>query len=280
MLARLKSSSIYAHLRQIKYRRQRQALNAQPKTTLAQIRAVLLDDLQIAQGDALLVHCGFGFLHADFTPQQLLELLKQIVGPTGTLAMPFYPPGLSQDWLKAGRIFDSAHVRCGTGVLAQTLADDEHSHISIHPIKAVAAWGQHSRLITAHHQRSQTPYDAHSPYYLLAQLEHSKSIGLGVRNCSMVHCAEDLYEQDLGYLYGDKSFAATVIHEGKQHRVTTFVHDIREPLMESSTFFDLHCPQLVTLSQRLVSPCYAIDNSKLLPQCQQLFAQNISRKKS
>ena len=145
MLSRFKSSQIYAYLRKRKNRDKRNDLKGKTKLSLNELKKILLDDLKREVGDNLLIHCGFGFLNPDFTPEDLIALLKSIVGEQGTIIMPYYPIGLSNDWLESGQIFDIEKVRCRTGILAEKLALDKGSTVSIHPTKAVVAWWKFSK---------------------------------------------------------------------------------------------------------------------------------------
>jgi len=160
------------------------------------MRKILHDDLGVCYGDTILVHCGFGFLNASFSPAELVNLLQEVVGKNGNIIMPVYPPGLSSDWVKSGRIFRVETTKPSTGVLSKIFSKFDDVFISNHPIKAVAAWGKDAQYLISKHENSSYPYDDKSPYYKLSMMSGSKSIGLGVRNCAIMHCAEDLFESD------------------------------------------------------------------------------------
>lgn len=278
MLSRFKSSQVYAYLRKQKNRYKRSSLKGQKRLSLDEMQKILIEQLKIEEGDNLLIHCGFGFLNPDFTPEELLALLKYIVGEKGTIVMPYYPSGLSIDWLESAQIFDIEKVRCRTGILAEKLACDTTSTISVHPTKAVVAWGKYSKDICAEHMDSRYPFDINSPYYKLAVLKQSKSIGLGVRNCSMFHCAEDIYESDKSYLYSNKIYAGKVKLRDKMITVTTYAHKAKTDLLDSEQFFDKHCPEIITLYKNNLSIFYSIYNKKLLNHCELLFKKGISRR--
>lgn len=278
MLSQIKSSAAYAYIRKLKYKIKRAKQSGQPKLTLDSVLQLLEENFEIKQGDAIFVHCGFGFLNAAFTPLELIELLKKQVGETGLIMMPFYPPGLSSDWLKSGRIFDPKKVKCSTGVLAQTLASDPQAHISSHPIKAVVCWGEGAKELTQEHILSRYPYDKSSPYYKFAQLPRSFSIGLGVRNCAMVHSCEDIFEQDKSYLYTQQCTSAQVKQNDHLITVNTYVHHGKIPLCDSHVLFDKHTPEIVNLESINGVTFYQIDNHDLFRVMEDLLTQGINRK--
>lgn len=272
----IKSSALYGLFRKAKYRRARSFVKTQEKLTLYQIKTIIKDELGIKQGDSVLVHCGFGFLNADFTPHQLIKLLQDIVGNNGNIVMPFYPPGLSKNWALSGRVFNPESIKCSTGILAQIFSELDTS-ISIHPIKSVCAWGKDAKSLVLGHEKSLHPYDELSPYAALSSLSNSKSIGLGVLNCTMIHCAEDLYENNKSYLYSDNIVSLQVINNDKLTTVNTHFHHGEVSLDTSANFFRKHLPHLQNSVKINGVPFYSIENDKLLAQCKTLFSSGVNR---
>jgi aminoglycoside N3'-acetyltransferase len=281
MLARfkssIKSSRLFAELRKIKYRRARKKSNNKVQLSLGSIRKILVNDLSVRQGDNLIVHCGFGFLRADFSPLDLIELLKELVGAKGSIVMPFYPLGLSSDWARAGREFNINTVRCSTGILAQIFSTTDVL-TSIHPIKSVCVWGEKAEQLISEHQYSQYPFDDKSPYYKLAMLDGSKSIGLGVRNCAMLHCAEDMFEENKNYLYTENRTTLKIITPNSTNEVATHYHHGDIKLQKPYEYIDQHCSDSVTVINKMSVTYYAIDNKNLLDKCSVLFAKGVNRK--
>jgi aminoglycoside N3'-acetyltransferase len=281
MLAKLKSSikssRLFAELRKIKYRQARPQNNNKTVLSLSSMQRILVEELNIQQGDNIIVHCGFGFLRADFSPLQLIGLLKELVGTEGSMVMPFYPPGLSSDWAKAGRDFNIDTVRCSTGVLAQIFANTDVL-TSIHPIKSVCAWGRNAEQLISEHQYSQYPFDDKSPYHKLAMLDGSKSIGLGVRNCAMLHCAEDLFESNKNYLYTKNKTKLKILTPSGMNEVATHYHHGEIKLQKPYEYIDQHCADSVTVVNNSSVTYYVIDNKLFLDKCSVLFANGVNRK--
>jgi aminoglycoside 3-N-acetyltransferase len=278
MFSYFKTTALFIFIRKIRYRIKRLEVKQQKKMELSTLNEIVVSDFKIEIGDTLFVHCGFGFLNANFTPQELITLLKIIVGENGNVIMPFYPPGLSSDWAKSGRIFDPSKIRCSTGVLAQVFSKGKDVHISCHPTKSVCAWGSKAKELVESHEVANYPYDKASPYFKAAMCEASKTIGIGVSNCSMIHCVEDVYEKDKSYLYSDHKFDLKFSLDEKIISVPTSIHHGEIKLMTSEEYFELHLPEIVNAVNRDKKFFYCIDNSVLFDKCGDLLAKGISRK--
>lgn len=272
-----KSSVLFSAIRKLKYRNKRKNLKKQEQLGLEGMRLILMNDLKIKEGDSIFVHCGFGFLNADFSPMELIALLQEVVGEGGNIMMPFYPPGLSNNWAKSGRVFDNTKVKCSTGILAQKFSIAE-TKMSTHPTKAVAVWGARAEVLIADHDKTTYPYDLTSPYYKFANLKNSKSIGLGVNNCAMIHCAEDIYEMDKSYLYTEKTVKLAVSSIGRETWVDTYIHHGKVALCTSNEYLSLHAPNVCDYKIVNSVPFYCVDNRELLEACQSLIESGVNRK--
>ncbi|MGR5351346.1 AAC(3) family N-acetyltransferase [Vibrio alfacsensis] len=237
-------------------------------------------NLNIKQGDSIFVHCGFGFLNADFSPSELIATLKDIIGKDGHIAMPFYPPGLSRDWLKSKRTFDFETTRCSTGVLSQQFSQLEGVEISHHPIKSIAVFGPKAKFITEGHNCCKYPYDKDSPYYKFASLDKAKSIGLGVSNCTLIHMIEDIFEQDKCYLYSKSTLLGSTKNNGTLHNIRSFYHHGNEKLISSKEFFLMHCSDIYNHHAFNNIEFYSIKTHDLLEKGQALFTSGYNRRKN
>lgn len=276
-LSKFKTSFLFQTLRKVKYRNKRKNLAGKVKLTIDELENILTEKFDIQQGDSLMVHCGFGFLNADFSPTALISVLKKLVGANGHLMMPFYPPGLSKDWASAKRVFDPENMRCSTGILAQEFSHDPDVIISHHPIKAVAVWGEGAKKLCTGHENCEYPFDIKSPYYKFSQLPNSKSICLGVTNCSMFHCAEDIYEVNKGYLYSTKKVELGMLINNETLLTPTFYHHGNVSLTTSAVFFERYCPEIVcNIEVNSVGFC-AVNNVELLNSCKEQFLKGNNR---
>ena len=184
----------------------------------------LLRRLRLTPGRTALVHCSFGRLRPEFSPAIAVSLLKEAVGEHGTLLMPCYP-GNADEWIQSGGVFDATDGPFATGALAAAFARSAGVKMSTHPVKALAAWGQDAEFLTATHQLSRTPFDRHSPYAKMLEINDSIAVGLGTRKMSFFHCCEDAVPT-----YAQKLYTAEPVlghcrtSEGDMVKMATHIH--------------------------------------------------------
>ena len=75
------------------------------KTTLNDMRKLLVEEFCIAGGDNLIVSSSFGNLNADFSPKFNSTITRDCRG-RGKYCYAFYPPGNSYEWAESGQVFD------------------------------------------------------------------------------------------------------------------------------------------------------------------------------
>lgn len=192
------------------------------KATLNDVRILLTKNFNITKGDNLIVSSSFGNLNADFSPKELIELLQDIVGNEGNIVMPFYPPGNSYEWAQSGQIFDMKSTRSSMGILTQVFSEMPDVYKSMHPTKAVVAWGKHAKEIINGHECSKTPFYWDSPYGWLLK-NKSKSLGLGVLNRPIIHACEDCTFGPIMYLPQKYCLPVRQI-DGKIIDIQVYVH--------------------------------------------------------
>ncbi|MEX2111685.1 MAG: AAC(3) family N-acetyltransferase [Pirellulales bacterium] len=203
--------------------------NGTPALGEAQFRDLLVDRLQIDRCDIVLVHSSLDGLRLDFPWFRLLGLLRDVVGPRGTLLFPTYPRGLSSDFLREGAAFDVRATQSYTGALSELARRTAGAVRSLHPTKSLCALGPAAEELCGTHHLSRYPYDATSPYWKLAQ-SGGKTIGLGVSTArmSLVHAVDDFFKETFPvqvYLPGVFR-AACIDAAGRTVVVETFAHDV------------------------------------------------------
>jgi aminoglycoside N3'-acetyltransferase len=189
-----------------------------------EFRQVLVEELELARGDTVLVHASFGRLKTKFAPSIAISILQDVVGDDGNILMPVYP-GNGDEWLAGGEIFDPMTSAISTGILAAEFVHTRNVRVSKHPIKAVAAWGKERDTLLSEHHLSRTPYDALSPYAKMLTLPNAKIIGLGTRRMSFIHCGEDTVPGYVAKFYSPRTMSGQCRDEnGKVITVATLVH--------------------------------------------------------
>ena len=252
-----------------------------PKTSLEDLKAALINDLGIKAGDTILVTSGFGSLNANYSPNDVIQLLQQIVTERGNIVMPYYPPVNSTEWAAKGEVFDMKTTKSGMGVLTNIFATSPNVLKSCHPTKAVCAWGKDAATIIEGHEYSDTPYYWNSPYGKILKLG-SKSVGLGVKNIPIVHALEDILSDDKTTYYEKKKFILKVVMEdGEEKEVSTYVHDekvLSECISPGDYVKALNCKTYKTLPFGYTF-LYSVDNTDLFETMKQAFTKGHTRLK-
>lgn len=78
-----------------------------------------------------------------FVPDTLVEMLKNLVGPEGTLLFPTFNWGFCK-----GETFDYARTPVKTGALSKAALKKEEFVRTKHPIYSFAVWGKSQKLLT------------------------------------------------------------------------------------------------------------------------------------
>lgn len=235
------------------------------KVSIEDMRLFLTDDLGIKEGDSLMVTSSFGNLNADFTPLELISLLQEIVGETGNIAMPFYPPGSSKEWAESGIPFDMNRTRSATGVLTQLFSEMDNVYKSKHPTKSVVAWGENAKEITTNHHLATSPFYWDSPYGWFLK-NKSKSVGLGLKNIPVVHAIEDIEFADNLFMYFKDKYPLRLIDfDNKVHKMDIHIHsnwDDKNPLSPGDYTKSLSLDSYVNIPLGF-SFCFSVDNQDL-----------------
>lgn len=236
-------------------------------------RSLIAHDLGISLGDSIIVSSSFASLNAAFSPNQLIDTLLNIVGPTGNIVMPFYPPGNSEEWVRSGQVFDMQSTPSSMGILTQKFSERPDVVKSMHPFKAVVAWGKDADKIVSRHHLSRTPFDESSPYGWLLR-NPSKSLGLGVKNNPMFHACEDFLSDLHCNLYLDEELTALVRNGEEVFPVTTLVHSsqVMDRMMAIGDYIPLLNLKSYKRTEVGYSFCYVLDNQELLERCRVEFA--------
>ncbi len=251
------------------------------KTTIDDIRLLLVNDFGIVKGDNLIISSSFGNLNAAFSPKELIKFFQQIVGKEGNIVMPFYPPGNSYEWAESGQIFDMQTTRSSMGILTQIFSEMPNVYKSMHPTKAVVAWGKNAEEIVKGHETSKTPFYWDSPYGWLLK-NPSKSLGLGLKNIPIFHAFEDIILENKISLYQSKKHNLKVKnHNNEIIEINTLVHSPKEisKLIDAGDYVKSLSTYSYIRKNFGYSFCYVIDNAELFEKCKFEFLNENFRDK-
>lgn len=151
-----------------------------------------LEKTGVQSGDTLFVHSSWENLNSGFfSAADLIKALLAYLGPTGTLAMPAFPPLSLQ---VSGAVFDVKRTPSGGGLLTEVFRRFPGVTRSINLNHSVCALGPNADYLTKDHQNSETAWDQCSPYYRLREFGNAWVVGLGVGHrlkiATALHCVE------------------------------------------------------------------------------------------
>ena len=229
-----------------KKERERFRLARLPKLSEAGLSEILKGDLRLTKGDVVFVHSSLDQLNLDFPFYRVLTLLRQVIGPEGTMLFPTYPNHRisSYEYLLQGKVFDVRRTPSYAGLLTEFARKQPDAVRSLHPTKSVCAIGPLARELTSTHQNSLYPYDACSPFHKLTA-HQGKIVGLGVwtSRLSFAYCVDDAMKEEFpARVYHDRVFAVPSIdYDGRTQIVETYAHNMRIiDAHEGPNFFRTH----------------------------------------
>jgi aminoglycoside 3-N-acetyltransferase len=228
---RILSASAYESIVRVKKQRERTRIARLPALSETSFNDILINDLQLGEGDVVFVHSSLDALNLGFPFYRILSLLRRIVGPRGTLVFPTYPNHRisSYEYLLNGSIFDVRRTPSYIGLLTEFARRQPGAVRSLHPTKSVCAIGPLARDLTSAHQNSPYPYDSCSPYYKLIDCG-AKIVGLGTwtSRLSFAYCIADKLKDDFPVrIYHDRVFAVPCVdYKGETQIVETYAHNM------------------------------------------------------
>ena len=154
--------------------------------------------LGFRSGRSVLVHSGWSrFNKCKAKPNEIIQLMIDLLGKDGTLVMPAYPLGNDPD-----AIFDVCRTPTRAGLLCETFRRYPGVRRSINFHHSVAALGPAADYLTADHHKSFTPWDESSPHYRMKFLDSvSACIGTPAYFSYGIpeHCAESILRTEIYY---------------------------------------------------------------------------------
>jgi aminoglycoside N3'-acetyltransferase len=146
----------------------------------------------VQEGCVLFVQCSYDdLLTYHGTPYELLNGLRELVGPTGTLLMPAYTTNMLQT---PCRPFDVLREPTYTGILPELFRREAGVIRSLHPRHSICGLGPHAAELLSGHEDCVYADGAGSPLDRIRRVSGAKSLCLGLRPGfhSFVHWVEDI----------------------------------------------------------------------------------------
>lgn len=156
----------------------------------------------ICEGSLLVVHSSYGALKGTgLSPDGLIEKLLELIGPTGTLAMPVIrhynvEENIDDETLENIEcVYDVQNTPITTGVLPIRLHARNDSVTSLFPLNPMCAVGSLAKDMMADNINGTSPHDGHSAWKFCAD-HNAIIVGLGIdlaHYLTMIHVAEEAY---------------------------------------------------------------------------------------
>ena len=187
--------------------------------SIADLRQRLID-LGATRGRTLWVQSSWNeFYNVPLRPSEMIELLRDLLGPGGTLAMPAFPIDQNPDKLF---LVDKAPVY--TGLLCEVFRRTTGVRRSIHLSSSVCAVGPNADYLVKDHHFTRMPWGEKSPFCRLGELDaRILGIGAGFNYMTLLHTAECLLYDEVPFFR--KVFDGTIKYRWKTASGETGEHE-------------------------------------------------------
>jgi len=264
-----------------KLRRRRQATAAAPPISEDGFRDLLRERLGVVEGATVFVHSSAASLRTEFPFYRVLALLREVVGPEGTLLFPsWHYHGRAEDHLAGDPVFDVRRSPTTMGIIAEFGRRLDGAVRSLHPTNSVVAVGPLADELTRDHPRSVWPCGPESPIYRVSG-SSGIILGLGVsaHNLSFVHAIEDeLQDRFPVEVRSPIRYEGRVRGvDGREHVVPTLVHHRRIRWRNVEGFLERHVTPSAFEAHRIGGASFfRADAPRLLDEMRALARRDIT----
>ena len=183
-----------------------------------------LERVDVHPGTTVFLHSAWDeFYNFAGTPPDVVRLLQRHLGPTGTLVMPAYPLRTRPD-----DVFDVRRTPTGAGLIPEMFRRMPGVRRSINLVHSVTAGGPNAEFLVRDHHRSETPWDQHSPYARLADVD-AIALCLGLPRsfgfATAQHCPESLLFHEVPYFR--RVFSEPITYRYRDEQGSEGTHAIR-----------------------------------------------------
>jgi aminoglycoside 3-N-acetyltransferase len=164
---------------------------------VAELRQHLVD-LGVTRGRTVWVQSSWNeFFNVAMKPSEVIDLLRELTGPEGTLAMPAFP--IDAD---PGKVFMVDRAPVYTGLLCEVFRRVPGVQRSIHLTSSVCAVGPNAEFLIRDHHRTLMTWGKDSPFCRLMDVD-ARMIGLGATFNFMtpLHAVECLLYDEVPFFH-------------------------------------------------------------------------------
>jgi aminoglycoside N3'-acetyltransferase len=189
---------------------------------VAELRQQLID-LGVTRGRTLWVQSSWNaFFNVPMRPGEVIDLLRDLLGPDGTLAMPAFP--IDKD---PSRVFMVDKAPVYTGLLCEAFRRRPDVRRSIHLTSSVCAVGPNADYLLRDHHLTDMPWGKESPFCRLMEVDaRMLGLGAGFNFMTPLHAVECLLYDEIPYFR--KVFHGTVRYRWQRTNGETGEHEYRQ----------------------------------------------------
>jgi aminoglycoside N3'-acetyltransferase len=166
--------------------------------TVSALRQRLID-LGVTPGRTIYVQSSWNeFFNVPMRPSEVIDLLRDLLGPDGTLAMPAFP--IDPD---PAKIFLVDKAAVYTGLLCEVFRRTPDVRRSIHLSSSVCAVGPNAEFLIRDHHLTAMPWGKESPFCRLMDLDaRILGLGAGFNFLTPLHAVECLLYDQVPFFRG------------------------------------------------------------------------------
>lgn len=186
---------------------------------VAELRHRLID-LGVTRGRTVWVQSSWNeFFNVPLKPSEVIDLLRELVGPEGTLAMPAFPIDQNPD-----KLFMVDRAPVYTGLLCEVFRRLPGVQRSIHLTSSVCAVGPNADFLIRDHHCTMMTWGRESPFCRLMDVD-ARMIGLGATFNFMtpLHAVECLLYDEVPFFH--QVFEGTIRYRWKRASGETGEHE-------------------------------------------------------
>ena len=219
-----------------------------PRLSKEEFIHILKNDLGIKEGDVLFVHSSMRKLFLDFSKNEIVPILKELVGKEGTLLFPCWQFNTrAEDYIRENEIvFSHRDSPSAMGKISDVLRSQPDAFRSFHPTNSVVAIGKRAKELTEGHETDIYPCGKASPLYKMMAY-NAKVVGIGVTvdNLTFVHVVEDTTEGVFPLKTREETvYDCTCINQaGEKISLQTLVATKAVSKRDVTAFFNREIPQ-------------------------------------
>lgn len=180
--------------------------------TLDELRAVLVK-LGFVRGRVVWVHSSWNeFYNLSAKPSEVIALMRDLLGPDGTLVMPAFPADSDPS-----KVLEIDFAPSSTGLLTEIFRRGRDVKRSIHLTSSVCAAGPAADFLVRDHHHDLFPWGVQTPYCRAMDVD-ARIVGLGVgqlvRYLTPLHAVECLLYDEVPFF--QRAFDGTIRYQWRR----------------------------------------------------------------